>query len=71
MQVTDPIGEYAKYGVAVTSLWAQMHDFTMAVHAELPGGTPEHPTPEGMDHRFGKVALLKDYMADVHGGVYE
>mmetsp|Transcript_28388 Transcript_28388/g.65936 ORF Transcript_28388/g.65936 Transcript_28388/m.65936 type:complete len:716 (-) Transcript_28388:50-2197(-) len=68
MQVTDPIGEYAKYSVAVASLWAQTHDFTMAVHSQLPEGTPEHPTPEGMDHRFGKVALMKEYMEDVHGG---
>ena len=41
MQVTDPIGEYAKYGVAVASLWAQTHDFTMTVHSHLPEGTPE------------------------------
>ena len=56
MQVTDPIGGYGKIGIATAALWARSHGHTLSVHRELPGGTADNPTPEGFDHRFGKVS---------------
>ena len=63
MQVTEPIGGYGRLGFATAAMWARSHGHTISVHRELEGGSAGHPTPEGMDHRFGKVELLRRFAA--------
>ena len=60
MQVTEAIKEYAKFFVAVTSSWCKERGIPLIVYGPLPlqGCNETHPTPPGMDHRFGKVQLF-------------
>ena len=55
MQVTAPIGDYAKHFVALAHAWAAPRDVPLLVYGALPGCNDTHPTPNGRDPRFAKV----------------
>ena len=59
MQVTEAIKEYSKFFVAVASSWCTESGIPLIIYGALPlpGCNETHPTPPGMDHRFGKVLL--------------
>jgi hypothetical protein len=62
MQVTAPIGDYAKHFVALAHEWAAPRDVPLLVYGALPGCNDTHPTPNGRDPRFAKVWLLAHAM---------
>ena len=64
MQVTDPIGGYAKHFLALARTWATPRRVPLLVYGALPGGNDTHPTPQGRDPRFGKVWLLAQAMRE-------
>jgi len=64
MQVTDPIGSYAKHFIALAHAWATPRLVPLLVYGALPGGNDTHPTPDGRDPRFGKVWLLAQAMRE-------
>mmetsp|Transcript_46371 Transcript_46371/g.104731 ORF Transcript_46371/g.104731 Transcript_46371/m.104731 type:complete len:884 (+) Transcript_46371:125-2776(+) len=68
MQVTEPIGDYARFFVAIAKSWCEERGVPLWVHGPLPGFNDSHPVPPHMDARFGKVWLLAHTMRQLMAG---